>query len=227
MPNQGGGQTGFSMNVFVCMCARMALCADGSGSGTHFHMLSLGLVCGLPLPMWNMFIVLCVRQTPRPPWPPFPSTSPRNLSCYSNSAWAIFLSQHLCKRYPSWRSARAKNLCQGGWLRKTKQTKKKKNRTKAPGDKTHVRRVREKVIVVLCSFLNPSLTQSYTFRWVSLCVHNYPGAVCSLGRSMITSTFSSHGVLIYPGPSLEKSAPSLLRHYTPLFNYIFMPLPAM
>ncbi len=113
IPNRGRGQV-FSMCVFVCMCVRMVLCADGSGSGTHFHMLSLGLVCGPLLPMWNMFIVLCVRQTPRPPWPPPPSTSPCNLSCYSNSAWAIFLSQHLCKRYPSWRSARAKKRRQGG-----------------------------------------------------------------------------------------------------------------
>lgn len=58
----------------------------------------------------------------------------------------------------------------GGWLRKMKQTKKKKNRKKASEDKTHVPRVREKVIVVLCSFFNPSLTQSYTFRCVGLCV---------------------------------------------------------
>lgn len=150
---KGEGRKGLA---WVCLCA----CAR--------EWPFVGLVCGLPLPMWNMFIVLCVRQTPRPPWPPFPSTSPRNLSCYSNSAWAIFLSQHLCKRYPSWRSARAKNLCQGGWLRKTKQTKKKKNRTKAPGDKTHVPHVREKEIIVLCSFLNPSLTQSYMFRWAGL-----------------------------------------------------------
>lgn len=180
----------FSMCVFVSMCVRMVLCADGSGSGTHFHTLSLGLVCGPPLPMWNMFIVLCVRQTPRPPWPPPPPTTPRNLSCYFNSVWAIFLSQHLCKRYPSWHLARAKktlsryvgvSVCMWGF-RKIKQTKKMKNRTEYPGDKTHVPCVRGKVIVVLCPFFNPSLTQksTYTFRWAGVCVCNFPGAVCSL-----------------------------------------------
>ncbi len=223
------------MRVFLCMCVRTVLCADGSGSGTNFQMLSLGLVCGPLLSMWNMFIVLCVRQTQRPPWPPPPSTSPCNLSCYCNSAWAIFLSQHLCKRYPSWRSARAKKRCQweeeggGVSLRKIKQTKKKKNRTEDPGHKTHVPCVRGKVIVVLCSLFNPSLTQrsSYTSRWAGLCVCNFPGAVCSLGRSMFTSTFSSHGVLICSGLLLDKSTPSSLGHYAPQFNYIFMPRPAL
>lgn len=207
------------------MCARMALCADGSGSGTHFNMLSLGLVCGLPLPMWNMFIVLCVRQTPRPPWPPLPSTSPRNLSCYSNSAWAIFLSQHLCKRYPSWRSARAKKRCQGrGVVEKNEQTKKKKNRKKASEDKTRAsceRKSNSCFVILFKPFFNTKLyVQMCT---VGLCVCNYPGVVCFLERSMSTSTFSSHGVLIYSGPSLD-SAPSLRGH---LVNYIFMPQPAL
>lgn len=77
-------------------CARMALCTDGSGSGTYFHPLSLGLVCGPPLPMWNMFIVLCVRQTPRPPRPPSSlHISPQSLLlfqlCLSNFSITAFM----------------------------------------------------------------------------------------------------------------------------------------
>jgi len=55
-------------------------------------------------------------------------------------------------------------------VEKNETNKKEKKMGKKP-QMTHVPRVREKVIVVLCSYFNPSLTQSYTFICVGLCVY--------------------------------------------------------